>query len=454
MRTKSVSLTSKQKEDLLNEVNFAKLPMPKEVKIAHDAIVEKYDGYAKGSIDWIEEFKGRLLLRTFLFERYTSKKNADFSGLCEVSRQIEGCHALMCHVNNYSMMGYRLDVVGCEQWDPMKSWKHNNSPSHPVMNSYHAYIPEEMLKRYAPYINQRDVPYTDMYSFLVLYRKYPGIEYLIKGGYSTMISSSRYLNMNGRNFEQIFKCDKKWAEFLKGKSPMYLQICRSKNIRTEEEAEKMFELLKENSGIGYGGNSYRFLLRAPRRQMLYALDLPRDRRGDYLYYLKLADWLGYPMNEMRYLCPDDLMAAHQEAWRLKVRIQEEERKERIKKEDQEKEKHNSEMEEQAKKLEKFSFEDGNLLIRPARNYQELRKESEVLNHCVRTYFERVCKGWTAIFFIRKKEEPEKPYVTLELKKNRVIQCRAKNNAVPDEEVVEFVKRWKEKYELKGWPEND
>ena len=75
--------------------------------------------------------------------------------------------------------------------------------------------------------------------------------------------------------------------------------------------------------------------------------------------------------------------------------------------------------------------------------EELKKEGEALHHCVGTYMERVRKGETMIFFIRRKEEPEKPYYTLEWH-GKVVQCRGSHNCDMTPEVKAFVQIFQEK----------
>ncbi|MCD8022747.1 MAG: PcfJ domain-containing protein [Lachnospiraceae bacterium] len=45
---------------------------------------------------------------------------------------------------------------------------------------------------------------------------------------------------------------------------------------------------------------------------------------------------------------------------------------------------------------------------------DLARESAALHHCVVTYADRVAKGDTYILFLRKREEPEKPFATIEV----------------------------------------
>ena len=68
----------------------------------------------------------------------------------------------------------------------------------------------------------------------------------------------------------------------------------------------------------------------------------------------------------------------------------------------------------------------------------------MLNHCVRAYIDKVARGITSILFIRRMEEPEKPYFTLELSpKGEVVQCRGDHNCSCPEEVEEFINKWKD-----------
>ena len=52
-------------------------------------------------------------------------------------------------------------------------------------------------------------------------------------------------------------------------------------------------------------------------------------------------------------------------------------------------------------------------------------------------------GETAIFFVRRLDEPDEPYYTLELKNRRVVQCRALYNASYEgnQAVYDFVTAW-------------
>ena len=87
------------------------------------------------------------------------------------------------------------------------------------------------------------------------------------------------------------------------------------------------------------------------------------------------------------------------------------------------------------------------MIVPCRKEEELRVEGKRLHHCVASYAEAHASGRSNIFFIRKIDEPDKPFFTLELKngdgKLYVNQNRGKNICSRTEIVVEFEKKWLE-----------
>lgn len=98
---------------------------------------------------------------------------------------------------------------------------------------------------------------------------------------------------------------------------------------------------------------------------------------------------------------------------------------------------------QAEKLERFSITMDGISIRPARSAGELETEGKCLHHCVGSYAERVSRGETFIFFIRREAEPDLSWYTLNLDKglNTVIQNRGNRNCDRTPEIEVFEKTW-------------
>ena len=77
---------------------------------------------------------------------------------------------------------------------------------------------------------------------------------------------------------------------------------------------------------------------------------------------------------------------------------------------------------------------------------ELIKEGEILHHCVGRmgYDQKMLREESLIFFVRKKSEIEKPFVTMEysLKTKSILQCYAYHNTKPSDDILHFVnKQW-------------
>lgn len=75
---------------------------------------------------------------------------------------------------------------------------------------------------------------------------------------------------------------------------------------------------------------------------------------------------------------------------------------------------------------------------------DLIREGELLHHCVGRmgYDQKFIREETLIFFIRTKEKPDVPFVTVEysLKDRKILQCYGDHDSKPDENVINFVNK--------------
>lgn len=77
---------------------------------------------------------------------------------------------------------------------------------------------------------------------------------------------------------------------------------------------------------------------------------------------------------------------------------------------------------------------------------DFEKEGQLQHNCVGGYFERCAKGETTVFFLRKKEEPEKPFCTVEFRDGKLIQCRTIYNGSAPEDAMKYMKELEKYYE--------
>ena len=75
---------------------------------------------------------------------------------------------------------------------------------------------------------------------------------------------------------------------------------------------------------------------------------------------------------------------------------------------------------------------------------DLVAEGTALHHCVGSYIDRVAEGSCLIVFVRRVEEPKKPYVTVEVRDGKIAQIHGDHNSDPTEEVKKFVDLWSRK----------
>ena len=70
-----------------------------------------------------------------------------------------------------------------------------------------------------------------------------------------------------------------------------------------------------------------------------------------------------------------------------------------------------------------------IYIKYPKKQRDLNEESVVLNHCVRSYSEKIVEGKSLIFFIR--TEPNTPMITAEIKDKKIEQFRGKDNLLKE-----------------------
>lgn len=156
----------------------------------------------------------------------------------------------------------------------------------------------------------------------------------------------------------------------------------------------------------------------------------RETATIYMDYLEMKRTLGYDMKNEIHLRPEDIRQAHRD-------VVEESRG----KEDREQE--NRMMLKYRKIAERFSvldrkyhYEDDRYIIRPAKDAAEIMAEGRTLHHCVghegQGYMANHDRGSSFILLLRKKEAPEMPYITLEIRGTEVRQWYGAYDKKPDQ----------------------
>lgn len=91
-------------------------------------------------------------------------------------------------------------------------------------------------------------------------------------------------------------------------------------------------------------------------------------------------------------------------------------------------------------LEYISDDKDFLILSPAEP-KDLIDEGDALSHCVGSYVKEVAEEKCKIYFLRAKEEPDKPLATIELRNGNVVQAKTKLNYDLTDSQEEFVQEW-------------
>lgn len=150
--------------------------------------------------------------------------------------------------------------------------------------------------------------------------------------------------------------------------------------------------------------------------------LEKERAGDggllstgagwWLDYIDAAEYLGYDLTNPIFLLPKDLKEHHDRATKAATAVRNAKRKEENRKKEADR----------CRKLAKrYTYTDGSLLIRPPLGTSEIVAEGKALKHCVGGYADRHVNGHTTILFLRDRNRPGRPLVTIEMDGNKIRQ---------------------------------
>ena len=281
-------------------------------------------------------------------------------------------------------------------------------------------------------------------AYISEFLKYPAIELLEKAGFETLVmnrasgAKTRAMNIKGKDLRSILRLNKAEIRYLKERDPTTGDLENIRMVRKYWPAARIEDIEDICRAFPRYLRDETFNLISKEAEWPKVLKmLLEEYRAtgdaytvqDYGDYLEWINTLGI-RKDKRVIYPKNFGQAHDT-----VMKQYEEEKDSV-------------------VLEAFKtaettitgmtepFVLGNLMIRPAASPSELQKESKALNHCVRTYVDRVASGKTSILFIRKVEEPDTPWFTLELDcSGRVVQCRGDHNKTYPEEVGAFIDKW-------------
>lgn len=157
-------------------------------------------------------------------------------------------------------------------------------------------------------------------------------------------------------------------------------------------------------------------------------------------YLRMAQAEGYDTSDSIVRSPKDLKLRHDE---LAAVISERQHQEQLMARAEKNRALNARIVKQLPKAKRLFWENEKYMIIPAGTAEELEQEGRTLHHCVGSspvYKERMANGTGWILFLRKKEDLEKPYYTVEidLEDDRIVQYYSEFDRQPDKKEIDKV----------------
>lgn len=269
--------------------------------------------------------------------------------------------------------------------------------------------------------------------------KYPWVEMLHKSGMTVLceqvLNGSADMRIIRPDF--IKKLNKETRKMNLGYEGLYaIKKFESAGIKYDLDSIKQFESREFVSSIF---KAHKITNQNPLKIMRYLKHqreaLKQDILTVYDDYLNMMVKSNIKPDTELLAFPRDLKQAHDNAVKVFNAIQN-----KIK---------NDKYKNSYERLKKLDYRSGGLIITVPSDVNQILEEGKALHHCVGTYVDRVIDGTTSILFIRKADDQNKPYYTLEYKNNQVIQCRGLKNKSMTGEIKEFVDEWQKHLKKKS-----
>ena len=311
-------------------------------------------------------------------------------------------------------------------------------------------LKETGLREYA--LRQKKI---DPGKYLYLWQTYPVLEQIVKAGLFQLVDdileyrATDAIKRKGRKPTEFLSVTKKEFRRLRdmnggAKELKWLQFEKSSGRIIKDE--EIYWMAKEE----LEPKDLQFVLdRMSICQVRHYLVKQSEKSGDDIShilqvwkdYLSMAGKLRLDVYDSIIYRTSDLQRRHSEAV-----IQMEEKKKEIRRRELE-EKYVGFQEQLIALKEKYEFSAGEYQIVAPKSIDDILYEGDTLHHCVNktdNYFDRIASKESYILFLRKKENPEVPFYTLEVEPDGIIrQKRAefdRQNKDIDE-VTSFLRLW-------------
>lgn len=316
--------------------------------------------------------------------------------------------------------GYNYYTIDESEWGKWH-WQDKCGISYQILNL------EEIEKSRYKYSGYSEELNTGLIEYLRLWIEYPEVEYFGKAG----IAPSKALIKKAKKDRDFITWLRRTPE-IESYNPQSIIYAydHKKPLKIASE-----ELIERHRATAWAKGFFKtgdFGLTAKdiRKIYTYAHGKEYIGAGPFRDYLEALRGLGLDLQDTKNLYPQDFRRMHDlrtNQWAAK--------KMKIK---------NEEFQKAVEKYTAYETQ-GEFIIKIPQKVEDLKAEGKALSHCVGSmgYDNKMVRGISFIAFLRKPEEPEKPYVTIEygLGQERILQIYGANDSQPAPEVIKFAKGW-------------
>lgn len=382
-------------------------------------------------VELLDEIDNRLIIRVF-YVKYTyinGKYRHDYREYCRYFVDGEA------FVNSCYKKGFYFETVNlyCDEdiWRPTYRYYYFYYPNGFVYpNNIKKLLTKREKYKYCmlwDLAKHTKDKYLDFAKLLKLVPENPSIELLIKLKLYNLAIEPELYNKKG-NFEARFGVPRSYYQYMKkynvsSRELKVLKMLNDKDIHTARTLLSMYsvEKLEDLSELTNIKNLLKYS-----KMNLGKVDIDL-----YIDYLENAKLLGFNLKDKKYLYPDNLQERHDFVV-SKVK------------------KNNSKIlnkvvMQRYEELSNNIYNNNEYIVRPPKDKSDFLDEAKQQNNCVYTnYYEKHAKKKVDIYFMRRKSNPEKSVVTIEVRKNKIVQKRIKGNLLPNEEQNRFLNIWEQK----------
>ena len=338
-----------------------------------------------------------------------------------------------CSLGMGYSFGWKDQNVGPEKWYEKRGWcsapfKYYNALSYLVNIGFL----NKTKYKYCGYQNFRG---RCIITYLKLYEQYSQIEYLMKADLQHLAYRKMLLKKMSKDksfCKWILQNSKELKDKYYASDIIIKAYNQSKTLEFMQQLENKRKEFIQRSGY----TELNKMLHKNEYEIFFEyLEQQGTSVSSYNDYFKACTFLQLDMNEPKNRYPHDFRRWHD------IRIDEYNKAKAIADEEKRKEFYAQFAVVADKYLPLERNKEAYIAI-IAKSPADLMAEGDALNHCVgrMNYDQKFVREETLIFFIRNRETPDTPLVTVEysLKNHKVLQCYGYHDTKPKDDILEFV----------------